>query len=138
VVTEGVVVLQGPDPPRPRPAEPLTTPSGRELVGSAARVLALVAIVGAGWAFALLGVEPLARAALAPAAGVAAIALVGLVAGRAGVPLGRSVVVPVTAAVLGWAVAGALLLRRRRGDRRVRGSAAAAPDPVRASPGRSP
>lgn len=137
VVTEGVVVLEGPDPPEPRPASPLPTPSRLELAGSAARVLALLAIVGAGWAFALLGVDRLARVALAPAAGMAALALVGLGAGRAGVPLGRSVAVPVAAAVLGWVVAGSLLLRRRRGGRRDPASAAA-PDPVGAGPGRSP
>jgi hypothetical protein len=137
VVTEGVVVLEGPDPPGPRAAEPLRTPSGLELAGNAARVFLLLAIVGAGWAFALLGMEPLSRAALAPAAGVAALALVGFIAGRAGVPLGRSAAAPLIAALLGWGVAGSHLLRRRRRDRRDPPSAAA-PDPVRASPGRSP
>ncbi len=138
VVTEGVVVLAGPEPSGPRAATPLATPSFGELAGDAARVLLLLAIVGIGWAFGLLGLDPLARAALAPAAGVAALAVVGLLAGRAGVPLGRSVAVPVAATALGWAVAGFLLFRRRRAARRDRPSGPVAPDPVRAGHGGSP
>jgi hypothetical protein len=115
-IAPGVLVVQGPRPPGPYPPRvavpaPLS-PGALEALWLA--FLAVLALAGGGWAAASVR-SGLAAAALAPAFGIAAIVLAGIVADRLGVRLagGGGTALIATIAALGWAVF-ALSVRRRR------------------------
>lgn len=115
-IAPGVAVVQGPRPTGIRPAPGLPAPltGGRMAALAAAFVLALAA-AGGGWAFVLVPASNRDRVALAPAIGIAAIVLPGVVAGRLGFGAGSGLV---SGAVLVFAAAGwalALALARRGG-----------------------
>ena len=87
------VVLRGPRPPpkltRDAPDRLVPLPAGWVLLLRALAMLAVLALGGAGWARSAAPGGPVAaQAGLAPAFGAAAIAVLGLVAARAGLPLG--------------------------------------------------
>jgi hypothetical protein len=118
VVAPGVLVLQGPRPAAPLPAA--VAPSGIRTVPQGVAIgggtLALLALVGLGWAVALLprGVRPFEVLALSPAVGIGFLLLGGIVLDAVGVGLlgwGGSLTVAVAGAV-GFAVAW----RRLRGQ----------------------
>jgi len=114
-----VVVLAGPasGPAPPAAAYPRIA-SGLELIALGAGALAIVALVGAGWADLAFGHGLRAAEVLAvsPAFGIAALVGAGLLADLAGLRLGPVVAIPV---VLGTAaVGGALALAwRHRSER---------------------
>jgi hypothetical protein len=112
-IAPGIAVVQGPRPSGIRPAPGLPAPlsGGRMAVLAAAFVLALGA-AGGGWAVVLVPASNRDRAALAPAIGIAAIVLPGVVAGRLGFGAGSGLV---SGAVLVFAAAGwALAIARVR------------------------
>jgi hypothetical protein len=108
------VVLRGPRPPpnltRDPPDRLVPVPAGGMLLLRALAMLAVLALAGVGWArLAAPGGPVAARAGLSPAFGAAALAVLGLVAARAGLPLGGwagPVVVGVAVAASGaaWVV----------------------------------
>jgi hypothetical protein len=114
-----VVVLSGPasGPARPAPSYPRIA-SGLELIALGVAALAVVALVGAGWAdlafgYRLRGVEVVA---VSPAFGIAALVASGLLADLAGLRLGPVVAIP--AVLVTAAVGGALALAwRHRSER---------------------
>jgi hypothetical protein len=107
-ISPGIAVVRGPRPTGLRPVgglpEPLSGPRMALLV--AAFVLALAA-AGGGWAVALVPGSNRDRMALAPAMGIAAIVLPGVVAGRLGFGAGSGLVSGAVVAfgLAGWAVA---------------------------------
>ena len=101
--TDGALVL----------AEP-RAPSVSSLAAKAALILLVVGVTGLGWAWAWGPVDRLARSCLAPAAGLAAIVLAGLVGERLGAQAGAWGGVVVAVAGLAGGVAA--------GFRAVRGS----------------
>jgi hypothetical protein len=123
----GTWVVAGPAYQRPAPTgqpEPLAAGSGAiggASVGWAAvALLALVCVVGSGWAVAAAPAGWwFVAAALAPAVGVAVTVTGGVVADRAGVALTSSggLALAIVLAALGWAVAGLRLAGRRSGAR---------------------
>ena len=112
-VSPGVFMARGPRPPTELP--PFPPPRRPSTVGLAVLVLGIVAglaAVGSGWAAALVPVRWQAGASLAPALGIAVLALAGLLADRMGLRLGGGGGIGVVAGgtALGWALA----LGRRR------------------------
>lgn len=94
--TDGALVL----------AEP-RAPSVSSLAAKAALILLVVGVTGLGWAWAWGPVDRLARSCLAPAAGLAAIVLAGLVGERLGAQAGAwGGVVVAVAGLAGWVAAG--------------------------------
>jgi hypothetical protein len=120
----GTWVVAGPAYHRPAPTvqpETVASPAiGGAAVGWAAvALLALVWVVGSGWAVAAAPAGWwFVAAALAPAMGVAVTVTGGVVADRAGVSLASSggIAVAIVLAALGWAMAG-LRLAGRSGER---------------------
>jgi hypothetical protein len=109
ISTGAFMVVRGP-PPNPATLLP---PSPRHqgalgLVGATVLTLLVLAAVGAGWAASVLPASRAGRAALSPAFGAATLALGGLAADRAGLPLhgGAAVLVVAIVAAAGWAPAG--------------------------------
>ncbi|HEX9312923.1 MAG TPA: hypothetical protein VGA30_08905 [Actinomycetota bacterium] len=87
------VILRGPPPPpnltRDSPDRIAPVPAGWVLLLRALAMLAVLVLAGAGWArLAAPGRSVAAQAGLSPSFGAAAIAVLGLVAARAGLPLG--------------------------------------------------
>jgi hypothetical protein len=112
LVAPGVAVLQAPGPPSHAVAEappPNVVPSlpGGVLIGAV--LLALLALSGAGWAWALLGPRagPEVLVSMAPLTGAAALMIGGLVATKAGVRPGGAagVAVFVLIGLAGYAAA---------------------------------
>lgn len=116
----GVWVVRGPQPTVPIPAAaPIVAPSAPALVGIALAVLSFLVAVGLGWAASLVPTGWLERVAVAPAFGIAALAIVGVVADRLGLrllgPTGMGV--SAFAAGLGWSpLAVRRFLARRARD----------------------
>jgi hypothetical protein len=114
-VAPGISVLQGPtpegltlDPPAlPQPV------SAQSLIANLALVLGLLWLSGLGWARSLLPLSWPERVALAPALGMAALVVGGLLVGRLGLGGVAPAGIPVTAGiiVLGWVP---FLVARRR------------------------
>jgi hypothetical protein len=96
-----MAVVQGPPAPTVTPRPP-SRPSPGALVAWWASSLAVISVAGAGWAGRLGGGSLSVRMGLAPAAGLAALVLAGMVAERLGVrmggPGGLMVVLAVTVA----------------------------------------
>ncbi len=102
----GVILLRGPVPPTPlEPAPPRTAPSAPALVALVLGSLALLGLMGSGWT-GLTGVDPVGRAALAPAFGLAVLVVAGLLWSRSGLGFDRqgSIALVTLVAVLGWVV----------------------------------
>ena len=114
-VAPTLAVLQGPRPPGPyAPAAAVPTAlSAVRLALLWAGFLAVLTVIGLGWAAAFVQTGAVERFAAAPAFGIAAVVLVGLVADRLGVhPSGAAAVaIVVVAAALGGVLA-AIRLRR--------------------------
>jgi hypothetical protein len=111
-LASGVAILRGPNPsPSFEPAPPDGFGWLELLVTTAVALMAL-AIVGGGWARALLDVSTPAAFGLAPAFGAAALIVAGTIVGRTGWPLGSpgGVVVLIVTTGLGW---GLLAVRKR-------------------------
>ena len=120
LVGPGVAVVSGPTDGRSVPAAvssagPWSLPG---LAGAALGTLAILAVVGAGWAVGLLG--PWLRfpeiAAMAPAVGAAALVMGGVVLDLAGLSLAgwQAYAVVALVAAGGWALAARVLKRSRR------------------------
>lgn len=127
LVSPNIAVVRGPPPRRP-PATAPAPPAPLSPFGLAALtigILLLLAVAGGGWAGALVPADGLARAATAPAFGVAFLAGASVLAGRAGmVPTTASSAVVVAGVTMaGWllfAMGGIPGLRLRvsgRGER---------------------
>jgi hypothetical protein len=133
-----VAVLDGPRIASARPAAVELLPKTQgTLSGWTAGVLALLFVAGLGWSAALTATGWWARAALAPAFGVAALVLGGLVGSRLGAGLlgsSGTVVAAVTAA-LGWVAFGIRAWRPWSFLRRRRPPPEPKPDPVPAASG---
>jgi hypothetical protein len=105
-IAPGVVVLRGPIPEgwSPQPPKPLIPPSAGRLITQLAVVLLVFFLVGLGWSASLLPLPWAVRVALAPALGVAALTVGGVIASRL-VPGGfggLGVVVAALVSLLGW------------------------------------
>jgi hypothetical protein len=120
-VQPGVFVLQGPSDE----IEPATSPGTDDVVADALALAALLGVVGIGWSVALAPGDLLARVGLAMAFGLAALALVGTISGRLGLPLrgapGTALVV--ATALGGWIVKASGHLRTSSGRHGQTGSA---------------
>lgn len=129
-VQPGVFVVQGPS----IVVEPAVSPGTSDVVVDALALAALLAVVGIGWSVALAPGGLLARAGLAMVFGLAALAIVGTVASRLGLPLrgppGTALVI--AAALAGWVVKGFGHLRTRPARHR---EARSAPDLRPTDPG---
>jgi hypothetical protein len=119
-LTDRVAVVEGPAPPgRMRPVGP---PVGRMSIVYLGVVgafgLFVLLMVGLGWAIALMGrwLGPLEILAGAPAVGVGALVVGGIVLDRSGVRLigTGGAVTPLLIAVAGWAAAWVVVRRRAR------------------------
>ncbi|MBA3691742.1 MAG: hypothetical protein H0W82_10085, partial [Actinobacteria bacterium] len=99
--------------PTPEPIDPLQASSPSAIVGASVAVLALLWIVGYGWARTTM--DATAAAALAPAFGAAALTLVAVLSERAGLPL-DGWVGPTVVSLL--AAGGGYLCRIRLGAQR--------------------
>jgi hypothetical protein len=130
-VTDWFAVVRGPAPASGAlEAVVPSAPHVGSLATKAALILFVAWVTGFGWAWAAGPPDHLARSCLAPAAGLAAIVLTGLVAERLGAQAGRwGAAVVAVAGVAGWAAAafGAIARRRRPGDPTRTGGVAAAP-----------
>jgi len=103
-IAPGVTVVRGPGTGT-RNAPPVDIyPGNARVVADALLVLAMLWLAGLGWSRRLIGPRRLAVASAAPAVGLAALALFGVVLGVAGVPLGGAwaVGIVVLTAALGW------------------------------------
>jgi hypothetical protein len=103
-IAPGVIVVRGPATgPQTAPAVDVY-PGNARVVADALLVLALLSIIGLGWSRRLVGPRRLAVACVAPAIGLSALALFGVVLGIAGVPLGGgwAVAIVLLTAALGW------------------------------------
>jgi hypothetical protein len=117
-IEPGVLVLRGPVPSEALPAGdvPLARTGSRNLVRLSVLILFVLYVSGGGWALGLLPPDPVIRAGLAPALGIATITLVALLWDRVGLSLvGSMSLGPVAVAGLaGWGVAGVTWVRGRR------------------------
>jgi len=138
-ITPNVVLLDGPRVHSARPAAVSLTPlSQGTLSGWTAGILALLFVAGLGWSAALVDGGWWERAALAPAIGVAALVLVGLVGNRLGAGLlgSSGTVLAATTVVLGWGAFGIRAWRPWRMLRR--GASGDGPGPGPAPPAAEP
>jgi hypothetical protein len=119
IVGEGVAIVSGPRPASPpvpsaRPAPYRSVPLAVLAVGSLAALLA----IGLGWTLVLLGrwVRPAEALAVAPAVGIAALVLGGVLLDRVGVRFegAGGVFGPIVVALAGWIALAGVTLRRRR------------------------
>jgi hypothetical protein len=114
---QGISVVQGPLPPKEsiEPVDPVANPGVVKIALLSTATLAVLAFIGLGWAVALLRrwLGRLELLAVAPAVGVAALVLGGLMIDRLGVRLTGipGALTPVVVAGAGWLLVR--LLRRR-------------------------
>lgn len=120
-----VAIVNGPPPPstldRPRVPE---APSAGDLIVRWAASLAVITFAGVGWSARLAGGPLFIRIAAAPAVGIAALVIAGLIAERLGLRTGEAggIVVAIAVTLLGLAAAvtgPAGTLADRRADDRV-------------------
>jgi len=122
IVAPNVAVVKGPTLAAPLPPAPFPVGGlGAIRVGFLAVVsLAILSAIGLGWALSLLGtwLRPFEALAVAPAVGIAALVMVGVVVDAVGVRLAGigGAGAPVVAGATGWVAAG-LVARRQRGRR---------------------
>jgi len=126
-VAPGVAVLIGPLPPTPLAAAPPPAANARplSLLWVSGAVVLFLFVAGGGWALALLPPDPVLRVCIAPALGVAVVALAALAWDRVGLTFHGSnpLLVAALAAGLGWGLA--LVVRgrsSRSSDRRSGGT----------------
>ena len=119
-VADGVFIERGStgtglQPATPRPVDPLEPSSPGEILLAAFAVLSLLSVAGSGWAGAFAR-DAVARLALAPLCGTAALVLAGIALERVGMPLTGSVGPTVVSASAGGSgyVVRFLLERRAR------------------------
>ncbi len=114
---EGIAILQGPPAPEELSVPAVERPRLAALMWWAALLLAVLAVAGSGWSAALLPGRWTLRAALAPALGMAALVIGGVLADRVGLRLvgSQGAVTALAVTALGWA---ALVVRRRAGRHR--------------------
>jgi hypothetical protein len=100
----GVAVVRGPEPPPSFRQPPPFGTDWSDLLAATGLALLVLGVVGGGWAGALLDVSGLARFGLSPAFGVAALVLLGTVAGRFGLSLGgpAGIAIVLASAAAGW------------------------------------
>jgi hypothetical protein len=82
-----MAVVSGPPPPPARPVAP-ERPSAASLLAWSVSSLAVIALAGAGWVVRFGGGSAALRLALAPATGIAALVVAGLLVERLGVRTG--------------------------------------------------
>jgi hypothetical protein len=104
-VADGVFIETGSTatglpPATSRPIDPLEPSSPGEILLAAFSVLSLLFVAGSGWAGAFAG-DAVARLALAPLCGMAALLLAGIALERLGMPLTGSVGPTVVSALAG-------------------------------------
>jgi hypothetical protein len=121
VAAENVAVVKGPRPSLSVP-EPLAPVGGLRAITIgflAVGAFATFWLVGLGWSLVLLGrwMKPLHIASVAPAVGIAALVIGGVIVDRLGVRLAGlgGAATPAIVAALGWAAAARAHLRRRQG-----------------------
>jgi hypothetical protein len=116
-ISPGLTLVRGPAPVSFVP-EVFEPPAPGALVAGSLAVLGVWSVVGIGWAIALAPVGWLGRFGFAPALGIAMLALVGLAAGRLGLPLtGPSGITIVVATALAGGVLAWWMARRGRGEK---------------------
>ena len=118
VITPRLLVARGPRPPASelQGGTLATPPASSTLVWKTVGVLLLLFVVGLGWAAGLVPAGWLERVGTAPAFGIAALAVAGLLGDKLGLRLvgGPGVAIVVVAAALGW---GTFVLRLIPRDR---------------------
>ena len=109
------VVLNGPAPPRAKIRNSIPASGPLRILGMELATLFVLAIVGLGWAIALLPKAIRSREviAVAPAIGIAFVVMGGLLLDRTGIRLTgvAATVTPLLVAVAGWALAARRLVR---------------------------
>jgi hypothetical protein len=116
-ISPGLTLVRGPAPVSFVP-EVFEPPAPGALVAGSLAVLGVWSVVGIGWAIALAPVGWLGRFGFAPALGIAMLALVGLAAGRLGLPLtGPSGITIVVATALAGGVLAWWVARRGLGEK---------------------
>ena len=111
----GVRIARGPHPAAPVPATQPPQPRSVLVLGLlAVAVIVALGLAGSGWSAALVPAGGAVRTSLAPAFGIATLAVLGVLADRAGLRLagGGGAAVAAVAALGGWALWWSL---RRRG-----------------------
>jgi hypothetical protein len=104
-IAPGLLLVKGPAAPSTLTfADPPVRPRTSVLVAESLLALFLLTVCGIGWAVALLGSGWVERVMLAPCLGMAAIMVVGILGGRAGVSMKGTPMLALTvlAAALGW------------------------------------
>ena len=104
-IAPGILLARGPKPPSTLSfAGPPVRPSTRDLVEETLLGVLLLTICGIGWSVGLLRSGWITRIMLAPCLGMAAIMVVGILGGRAGLSMTGSTMVGLTgvAAIVGW------------------------------------
>ncbi|MEX0754047.1 MAG: hypothetical protein WD556_02875 [Actinomycetota bacterium] len=101
-VGDGLLVLGSPLPPAAITAR--SAPSVAFLAFATLGLALVIGIAGIGWSWTLLAARAADRIALAPAVGLAVLAISGLVADRVGIAIGSvgGIAIVVVAAVAGW------------------------------------
>jgi len=117
LVAPGLVVIEGPRATALTGSAP-TVPAplgGVKLALLTAAFLLTLAVLGSGWSVSLVEADWLERTALAPAFGIAALVVGGVIADRLGLGLtgGPAVGLVLVVAALGWAAVSAVRVRRR-------------------------
>lgn len=102
----GLIIVAGPIPAnwQPAPLEPLDAPSAMSLIVWVVSILAVLTVVGLGWSASLIPLSWPDRVSLAPALGIAVLAVGGVIAGRltSGGFAGLGVIVAALVSLLGW------------------------------------
>jgi hypothetical protein len=114
-IAPGVLLAKGPPPPANLVfADPPVRPPTRDLVLETLASVLLLIVCGIGWSVSLLKTGWTVRMMMSPSLGMAAITLVGILGGRAGMSMmGRPMIVlTAVAAASGWIFPATRLLRR--------------------------
>ena len=114
-IAPGVLLAKGPLPPADLTfADPPVRPATRDLVLQTVASVLLLILCGLGWSVSLLKSGWTVRLMMSPALGMAAISLVGILGGRAGVSMMGTPMVALTAvaAASGWILPAVRLFRR--------------------------
>jgi hypothetical protein len=114
-IAPGVLLAKGPLPPADLTfADPPVRPATRDLVLQTVASVLLLILCGLGWSVSLLKSGWTVRLMMSPSLGMAAISLVGILGGRAGVSMMGTPMVALTAvaAASGWILPAVRLFRR--------------------------